>query len=430
MLRRCGANSLSRNTRSSCIACTRLGEVLRSTCSGSKKRQKWHWQDSSARTARVLQEVQWQLSEAKEQLAESRSASLAIQSERSKLRLGLPGPSDAELQLQLRLELQQRLSQQLRAELEAERAGNRMHASGGGPGHAKREEAPTLDLAALGPGAALRGSGSAPAGDFASGGASAQVHSEECRPSRMHVEQNVVTVPLLPPPKVVSVAGDDGSSSILSPRSTDATATVTTRAANTKQVFEAFPDQRKSRVLYLDASLDVPGEQQQNERLGLMHERPHGQGGVSSLSHLPVREEVIGREPLACRIVPAPGTSPWLPQAQTVLPARHQKKLAILDLSGGYTPACLSPTTSHGICPQELHRLSGSVFIHGTATIHDCNTTTTCCFRAAGLQCPYSLHDSHGSRPRVAVLRQRRGPQVGAGTAGPGRPTADRNGFD
>ena len=43
MLRRCGANSLSRNTRSSCIACTRLGEVLRSTCSGSKKRQKWHW---------------------------------------------------------------------------------------------------------------------------------------------------------------------------------------------------------------------------------------------------------------------------------------------------------------------------------------------------------------------------------------------------
>ncbi|CAE7033915.1 unnamed protein product [Symbiodinium sp. KB8] len=274
-------------------------------------------EDSSARTARLLKEVQWQLSEAKEQLAESRSASLAIQSEASKLR----GPSEGELQLEMRLELQQRLSQQLRAELEAERA----ERAGNRPA-VKREEAPTLDLAALGPGSKIKQALSGPGPREAPGTAS---QADEERRSRMYVEQNAVTVPLLPPPKVVSVAGDDESSSILSPRSTDPYATVNTRVASTKQAVESFPDQRKNRVLYLDASLDVPGEQQ-SEHLGLLHEAPHGQGrvGSCSLSHLPLREEVLGREPLACRIAPAPGTSPWIPQAQAVLQARQTKELA------------------------------------------------------------------------------------------------------
>ena len=294
----------------------------------------------------------------------------------------------------MRLELQQRLSQQLRAELEAERA----ERAGNRPA-VKREEAPTLDLAALGPGSKIKQALSGPGPREAPGTAS---QADEERRSRMYVEQNAVTVPLLPPPKVVSVAGDDESSSILSPRSTDPYATVNTRVASTKQAVEAFPDQRKNRVLYLDASLDVPGEQQQSEHLGLLHEAPHGQGcvGSCSLSHLPLREEVLGREPLACRIAPAPGTSPWIPQAQAVLQARQTKELANgfnLDLLGRCTSLCLSQTTSWHL-PQALHGLSGTVNIQGALTT---------CLRHQhlfqGCKSSMSLYGLRNGRPAIAM---------------------------
>ena len=292
-------------------------------------------QDTSARTE-LLQDVQRQLSEAKEQLTESRSANLAIQAERSRMLEQSVKGSEACAELQMRLELQHRLTEQLRAELDAETAEKQNWADACSQLQLISESrmqsqgpAPTLDLNDLGisiqtdamgrPGSKLKQALVGVASHVTEEPrlvcqqashqtATAQIPGPSCD-HQAHPDELVETIPLLPPPKVISVVGDESSSLGLSPCGSPSASASTGMSARARPSSDASHDtSRKMRVHYLDASLDTELQRGASDDVpsrvplhGGFHRQDLGPNLVNA------DNGALEREPLACpSILPAP----------------------------------------------------------------------------------------------------------------------------
>ena len=337
-------------------------------------------QDTLART-QLLQEVQRQLSEAKEQLAESRAANLTIQAERSQLEQSVQG-SEASAELQMRLGLLRSQSLQLRSELQSERAEKQnwqavcrqlqfvadtttqvhprrldMESQGSLiPGDASGRPGSKLKQALIGDVGGLVAENPLPVGPhFGEFAAVATAARAESSPLEVLGQDCVETIPLLPPPKVISVVGDAEDLSLpASPHTGSPIASASTSVASrtARHAVDTSRDQlRKMRVHYLDASLGPPlpvAQREPDERvLKLVRDCVHSE----TIVKVPVNVSCGGTlegEPLASpSVLPAPFTAeqvamlntanPWTASADVNVPHLQKEATAWRRLS-----ACLA----------------------------------------------------------------------------------------
>ena len=249
--------------------------------------------------------------------------------------------SEACAELELRLELQHRQSLQLRAELEAERA--ERHWQGSYPLQLHSRDSigmnsqvhPTRDLGDVGlavPGfgtskgskikqALIGEASSEPGCDMRYPAASCSVNVVNAVTSAQPysaAEEIVETIPLLPPPKVISVAGDAEDSSLNMSRHSGSPIASGSTSIAPKQAGALHDQSMKTRVHYLDASLDMQAER---EQMGPVHDRAHDEHYMYSVANVS-RSDIVQREPLVCpRVLPVPSTADCGPQGQVVMRA-------------------------------------------------------------------------------------------------------------